>query len=90
MSQARCLGDRNGQTVWVTIGYRESLRGYYMVVESQDAKGHRHAVYSSAFRRQLLSYQRELKRLGITVPQQVFRQAAEQGSRHQALYSMDP
>ncbi|AFT70355.1 hypothetical protein B5T_02081 [Alloalcanivorax dieselolei B5] len=47
-------------------------------------------MYSSAFRRQLLSYQRELKRLGITVPQQVFRQAAEQGSRHQALYSLDP
>jgi hypothetical protein len=54
--------------VWVIISYRESLRGYYMLVEFQDTRGSRHRIYSSANWRQLLGCQKALAHLRVRVP----------------------
>ncbi|MFT0137361.1 hypothetical protein ACEK07_04860 [Alcanivoracaceae bacterium MT1] len=88
MSQIRCLGDRHGQAVWVTIGYRESLRGYYMLVESLDGTGRRHPIYSSSYRRQLLSCQKALTHLGVRVPRHTWTKMAHQSARHQAAHDI--
>lgn len=80
MSPIRCLGDRHGQAVWVTIGYQERLRGYFMRVESLDARGRRHQIYSSAYRRQLLSCQKALAHLGVRVPRHTWARLAQQRS----------
>ncbi len=87
MSQVRCLGERNGHTVCVTIGYRENLRGYYLLVESQDVRGRRQRLYSSAYRRQLLSCQKALAHLGVRVPRHTWTQLARQSARHQAAHT---